>query len=81
MVAVESLIRKAPGVLGGAACVRATRIAVWMLVESRRLGRSDAELLADYPGLTPADLSAAWDYSAAHSQEIEAAIRANNEAE
>lgn len=81
MVTSETLIRKTPGVIGGAACVRTTRIAVWMLVESNRLGRTDAELLADHPGLTQSDLDAAWAYSATHPDEIAAAIRANNEAE
>ncbi len=81
MVTTEGLIRKTPGVIGGDACVRDTRIAVWMLVESKRLGRTDAELLADYPGLTRDDLSAAWAYFAAHPGEIETALRANNEAE
>ncbi len=80
MVTSEGLIRKTPGVVGGDACVRNTRIAVWMLVESRRLGRTDAELLTDHPGLTQADLNAAWGYFAAHP-EIEAAIRANNDPE
>ena len=78
MVTSEGLIRKTPGVIGGDACVRGTRIAVWMLVESKRLGRTDAELLADHPSLTQDDLNAAWAYFAAHPDEIEAAIRANN---
>jgi uncharacterized protein (DUF433 family) len=81
MVAPDGLIRKTPGVIGGDACVRDTRIAVWMLVESKRLGRTDADLLADHPGLAQDDLNAAWAYFAAHPNEIEAAIRANNDAE
>jgi hypothetical protein len=31
--------------------------------------------------LTPADLEAAWEYAAAHPQEIDAAIRENEEGE
>lgn len=78
MVASESAIRKTPGVLGGAARVRDTRIAVWMLVESRRLGRTDDELLSDHPGLTRDDLSAAWAYFVTNTAEVESAIRENN---
>jgi len=81
MTASESIIQKAPGVVGGQACVRNTRIAVWMLVESKRFGRTDDDLLADHSGLTRGDLSAAWAYFASHAEEIEAAIRANNDAE
>lgn len=81
MTTTEALIRKTPGVIGGDACVRRTRIAVWMLVAWRARGRTDAELLTDFPGLTPDDLSAAWAYSAAHPDEIETAIRENDAAE
>jgi uncharacterized protein (DUF433 family) len=81
MTANEPTIRKTPGVIGGSACIRGTRIAVWMLVEARRLGRSDEQLLQDYPTLTQNDLSAAWAYFTAHPEEIETAIRENNEAE
>lgn len=81
MPATEARIQKTTGVIGGAACVRNTRVAVWMLVESKQLGRTDAALLEDFPNLTQTDLDAAWDYSAAHADETEAAIRANNEAE
>lgn len=70
-------ISKTPGVCGGDACVRGTRLSVWGLVESRRLGLSDAELLQRHPGLTPPDLEAAWDYAAGHPNEIERALWEN----
>lgn len=73
---MEPLIRKTPGVCGGRACIGNRRIAVWMLVEARGVGVSDDRLLADYdPPLTPADLDAAWEYAAAHPEEIAADIR------
>ena len=75
----DSLIRKSPGVMGGEACVRATRISVWILVRARQLGVSDAELLLDYPGLTLDDLAAAWAYYAANTSEIDDAIRRNED--
>lgn len=78
---VETVIQKTPGVMGGDACIRDTRIAVWMLVNGRRLGVSDADLLARYdPPLTLTDLQAAWHYHACHSDEIADAIREHEEA-
>jgi uncharacterized protein (DUF433 family) len=61
-------------VSGGTACVRDTRIAVWTLWQLKELGRTDAELLEDYPSLTAQDLNAAWQYAAANEQEIREAI-------
>jgi uncharacterized protein (DUF433 family) len=70
-------ITKTPGVCGGEACIAGTRIAVWLLVEARRLGISEAQLLQDYPHISAADLVNAWAYADAHPEEIEAVIRAN----
>ena len=67
-------IRKTPGVCGGAACVRDTRIAVWTLWRLRELGRTDAQLLQDYPSLSRDDLAAAWDYARRNAREIQDAI-------
>lgn len=66
-------IRKTPGVCGGDACVRETRIPVWLLHRFRTLGRTDAQLLEDYPTLTADDLRAAWDYARDNPGEIAAA--------
>ncbi|MFO0810437.1 MAG: DUF433 domain-containing protein [Gemmataceae bacterium] len=76
----EALIRKTPGVIGGDACIRRTRIAVWMLVKWRQLGRTDEQLLEDFPDLTRDDLNAAWTYYAANREEVETALRENDEA-
>lgn len=70
-------IEQTPGVAGGAACIRQTRIAVWMLEEARRLGVSEADMLRNYPGLAARDLANAWDYVRSHQAEIEADIKAN----
>jgi uncharacterized protein (DUF433 family) len=72
-------IAKTPGVCGGRACIRATRITVWGLVAHRRLGMSDAAILEGVRGLTTEDLQAAWEYAAAHPAEIEEDIRQNTE--
>jgi uncharacterized protein (DUF433 family) len=70
-------IAKTPGVCGGEACVEGTRLAVWMLVEARRAGCTDEEILQDYPGLNRERLSSAWAYADEHSEEIERAMFEN----
>jgi uncharacterized protein (DUF433 family) len=80
MSTIASWISREPDRCGGDACVRDTRITVWGLVEWRRLGLSDEAILQSIPGLTPADLETAWNYAAAHSEEIDNALRENAEA-
>ena len=67
-------IEKTPGVMGGDACIRQTRIPVWLLVILHHQGASEAYLLEDYPMLTAADLVNAWLYAEVYPEEIEAAI-------
>ncbi len=71
-------IEKTPGVAGGNARIAGTRISVWGLVESRRLGATDAQLLEDYPHLSATDLKNAWAYAEAFPDEIKAVIKLNN---
>lgn len=66
-----------PGVCGGNPCVARTRIPVWLLVQARKLGTTEAELLEAYPGLTNEDLLNAWAYYQAHRDEIERQIQEN----
>jgi uncharacterized protein (DUF433 family) len=70
-------IEKTPGVVGGAARVVRTRIPVWVLINYRRLGWSEARILENYPTLRVADLVNAWAYADAHQAEIEQAIQEN----
>jgi uncharacterized protein (DUF433 family) len=79
-VPTKSWIQKTPGVCGGDACVRNTRHTVAALVQWRRLGLTDARILEHHPDLTQADLDAAWAYHEQHRQEIDEAIRADEEA-
>lgn len=72
-------IQRTPGICGGEACVGMTRIAVWMLEDARRAGVGDLDLLRDYPGLSVFDLEGAWQYVENHRDEIEQAIRLNQE--
>jgi uncharacterized protein (DUF433 family) len=75
-VTTNERISQTPGVVGGDACIRDTRIPVWTLVQLKKLGRTEEDLVADFPGLTGLDLKAAWDYYRAHSLEIDQAIAA-----
>ncbi len=79
-VRVPSRIEKSPGVCGGDARVRDTRHAVAGLVEWRRLGLTDGQILERHPDLSPADLEAAWTYFDQHGDEIDRAIRENEDA-
>jgi uncharacterized protein (DUF433 family) len=72
-------IEKTPGVCGGDARIANTRIPVWSLLNYRRNGASDARILQDFPHLKAEDLVNAWTYADTHSEEIEAAIRRNEE--
>lgn len=67
-------------VCGGDPCIAGTRIPVWLLVQARRLGTSEAELLSNYPNLRAEDLANAWNFACAHSAEIDEQIAANEAA-
>ncbi len=69
-----------PEICGGEPCIVRTRIPVWLLVQAKRLGTSEAELLRSYPTLRAEDLTNAWAYARAHRDEIEEQIRANESA-
>lgn len=68
-----------PGVCGGEPCIVRTRIPVWLLVQARRLGTSEADLLRSYPTLRAEDLTNAWAFARADVDEIDRQI-ADNEA-
>ncbi len=72
-------IERTPAVLGGEPCIVRTRIPVWLLVQARKLGSSEAELLRAYPALRAEDLTNAWAYFYGHKQEIEQQIGENEE--
>jgi uncharacterized protein (DUF433 family) len=73
-------IESNPNISGGEACIVRTRIPVWVLVQSRRLGISEANLLHSYPTLRAEDLANAWAYARLHRDEIERQILENETA-
>ena len=70
-------IEKTPGVCGGSACIVRTRIPVWLLVEAKNAGATEASLLTSYPALRAEDLTNAWAYYRANKEEIDFEIREN----
>jgi uncharacterized protein (DUF433 family) len=58
-----------PAVCFGKPCIRGTRIWVSLLLELMAGGMTEAEILAEYPGLTKEDLRAALAYGAAVAHE------------
>ena len=73
-------IESTPSVCGGEPCIVRTRIPVWVLIQAKRLGTSEADLLSCYPTLRAEDLTNAWAYYRSHGNEIERQIRENEEA-
>ncbi len=73
-------IESTAGVCGGEACIVRTRIPVWVLVQARRLGTSEADLLRCYPSLRAEDLANAWAYYRSHKDEIDQQVRENEDA-
>lgn len=72
-------IEKTLGVCGGDACIAGTRIPVWSLVNSRKLGMTDGQLLDAYPTLARQDLANAWHYYEANQAEIDELIAENED--
>ncbi len=73
-------IEATPGVVGGVARIVRTRIPVWVLVNYRQLGWSEARILENFPDLRAADIVQAWAYAESHREEIAKAIAANEAA-
>ena len=63
-------IQSTPGVCGGNARIRNSRIPVWTLVSLHQQGADQAELLRNYPGLSDRHLENAWRYYATAKKSI-----------
>jgi uncharacterized protein (DUF433 family) len=73
-------IQNTPGVTSTEACIRKTRIPVWLLVSYRRQSATDAHILEGHPDLSAVDLVNAFSYAEVYPDEIERAIREQEEA-
>ena len=59
-----------PDVMGGEARIVRTRIPVWVLVQLKNQGVSEADILRSYPTLRAEDLANAWAYARLYRDEI-----------
>ena len=75
---ISNMIRKTPGLAGGSACIRNTRIAVWTLISLMNQGADDQELLRNFPGLNLRDLEVSRSYYANLKEEIDTEIKSNH---
>ncbi len=73
-------IESTPRICGGEPRIVRTRIPIWVLVQFRKLGASEADLLQSYPTLRAEDLTNAWAYYRSHRREIEQQILDNETA-
>jgi uncharacterized protein (DUF433 family) len=73
-------IESNPGICGGEPSIVRTRIPVWVLVQAKRLGKTEADLLQAYPTLRAEDLANAWAYARSHLEEIQQQIHENESA-
>jgi uncharacterized protein (DUF433 family) len=70
-------IERVPGLAGGRAVIKGSRVAVWAIVESYRSGLTPEEILAHYPQLTLAKIFDALGYCDDNREEIDGDIAAN----
>lgn len=60
-----------PAICHGKVCIRGTRIMVSVILDNIVEGLTPAEIVREYPPLTPADVQAALAYAAALTREEE----------
>ena len=60
----QSTITAEPGKCGGKPCIRGLRITVYDILSYLASGMSHAEIIADFPDLTEADILACLAYAA-----------------
>ena len=60
----HSAIATNPAIMGGKACIAGTRVTVETILRRFAEGYTMAEMLADYPPLTEANIAAALEYAA-----------------
>jgi uncharacterized protein (DUF433 family) len=75
---LDRIVQKTPGVAGGHACIRQTRVAVWTVISLSQQGMDDERLLKNFPGLTPLDLLAAKAYYQTYQAEIDTLITSHH---
>lgn len=67
-----SIITVEPGKRGGQPCIRGLRLTVHDILGYLESGMSEAEILADFPDLRPADIRACLAFAAAREPRLAA---------
>ena len=68
-------ITRDPAVMGGKPCIRGMRVTVGTVVGLVAVGRTQEEILREYPHLEAEDISAALSYAAWRAEEVEVPLR------
>jgi uncharacterized protein (DUF433 family) len=58
-----------PAICQSKACIRGTRVMVWVILDNIAAGVSREEIRSSYPALTPLDIDAALAYAAELTRE------------
>lgn len=66
----EDLITVTPGVRSGKPCLAGTRITVQDVLEYLASGMTEAEILADFPSLTPDSIRAVLSFAATRERRL-----------
>lgn len=66
----EDYIEIRPGIRSGKPCFKATRITVYDVLEYLAGGMTEAQLLADFPALSPEHIRAALAFAAARERRL-----------
>ena len=67
---IEDYIEIQPGVRSGKPCFKETRITVYDVLEYLAGGMTEAQLIADFPDLTPQHVRAALAFAAASERRL-----------
>ena len=65
----EDRIATDPAVCHGRACITGTRVMVSVILDNLAAGKSEDEILAEYPSLSAPDVRAALEYASAIAKE------------
>lgn len=67
---LDDYITITPGVRSGKPCIKGTRITVYDVLEYLAGGMTEAQVLADFPGLRPEDIRACLAFAAARERRL-----------
>ena len=69
-MAWEQRITVDPGIRSGKPCIKGTRITVYDVLEYLAGGMTEAQLLSDFPDLSPEDIRASLAFAAARERRV-----------